>query len=369
MYEEHAPAKLKDDQIAQTITVPPNELAALLNNNNNKFHYYWTSPVATAAPALVHEFQWIKQLHNTDEHPLLDPRGPSLWMGTSGSGTQCHYDVANNIIVQLYGTKRIRIFPPSVGVYNLHVFPDAHPRARKSQVVDFERCCNDDENNNDGDMSQQRRFPHFANLPHPALDVILRPGDALEIPAFWFHHVENGRIPNNNSNKRNQEGEVDDDDDGDDVPSVSLNSFALSKPMMIEPLGHHATVDVELVPAALKALGTALIRGMNVVDDGEEEDFIRRYLLNARYEPLLGDIERGDPARDNNNRHTQKSLTTEQLEAVNSCIERILPDFKNLLKENNDGIALLVGLHLLELWAVEFVGAPSVAKAWDEALS
>jgi hypothetical protein len=33
------------------------------------------------------------------------------------------------------------------------------------------------------------------------------------------------------------------------------------------------------------------------------------------------------------------------------------------------GIALLVVLHLLELWAVEMVGAGSVAEAWDDALS
>ena len=228
MYEEHAPVnvKLKDDQMnaQQTITASPNELATLLqsqsqfNNNttsSSDHHYYYTSPIATSSPNLSPNFQFLQQLRATNEHPLLDPRGPSLWMGTSGSGTQCHYDVANNIIVQLYGSKRVRCYPPSVGLC-LHVFPDAHPRARKSDG-DFDRM-----NNNDDD-TLRLRFPHFVDLPQPSLDVIMRPGDAIEIPAFWFHNVENGRIPFNTITK----------EEGDDAPSVSVNSFSLSQPMMM----------------------------------------------------------------------------------------------------------------------------------------
>lgn len=49
-------------------------------------------------------------------------------------------------------------------------------------------------------------------------------------------------------------------------------------------------------------------------------------------------------------------------------MEQILTDFYQLLtegenKDNRIGIELLVGLHLSELWAVELVGAPLLAKA------
>ena len=446
MYEE-------SHDVTNIITVSPNELSALLQqqqqqsttNNRDRdttkttteaadYHYYWTAPIKSVAPAslLDDEFQWYKQLYNNNDNDneLLDPRGPSLWMGTSGSGTQCkffccfcitpfsppvcrhfifscldtpnvsmflatccigHYDVANNIIVQLYGTKRIRCYPPSMGIYNLHVFPDAHPKARKSQV-DFDIIDDDD--------VHKERFPHYyynENIPKPTLDVILQPGDALEIPAFTFHHVENGHIPN-----AKEEEEDDDENNGHvDLPSVSLNSFALSKPMMIaqgifqkasRPMGRNVTTeDVQLyAPSILRALGISLIQQLDIDNTaGKEVEFIRKYLLEARYSPLMDSIDGNSPTttasirrKTSNEMHTQKVLTNEQLQTINSCIERIIPDFHLLIDkedhgegsnsihhDDGKGIVLLVAFHLMELWAVELVGAESVASAWDDALS
>ena len=105
MYEE-------SHDVTNIITVSPNELSALLQqqqsttNNRDRdttkttteaadYHYYWTAPIKSVAPAslLDDEFQWYKQLYNNNDNDneLLDPRGPSLWMGTSGSGTQCKF--------------------------------------------------------------------------------------------------------------------------------------------------------------------------------------------------------------------------------------------------------------------------------------
>ena len=92
------------------------------------------------------------------------PRKTSLWVGGSGSTTHCHYDVADNILGQCAGAKRVRCWAPSAH-WALHPFPDAHPLARKAQIA-------------------------IADLPAPDLDVLLEPGDALTIPAFWFHHCE-----------------------------------------------------------------------------------------------------------------------------------------------------------------------------------
>lgn len=390
-----------DECDSPTISVSPNEFANLLHRtasgpsllsdiNESMRHYYWTSPVVDAVPHLSSLFnQHVHLLHkSSDDRTLLDPRGPSLWMGTSGSGTQCHYDVANNVILQLHGSKRVRVWRPSDGVYRLHTYPDAHPRSRKSQV--------DLDVDDDDDSTLRWRYPHYycTHTPlRPTLDVILRPGDALYLPAFWFHHVENGQLPGLISGV--------DTVDVIDGPSVSLNSFALSKPMMIarkifasasRPMDATALDEDDddtmerrhrRVLAVLGALGTQLIRELNVVDYGEELGFIRKYLLEARYIPLV--------IIEDNNRINKEplirrevsnyDLTNEQKLAVESCIERIMPDFRQLLggshvgEDINNGngsdgvgIALLVGLHLLELWAVEIVGPALVAKAWDDVL-
>ncbi len=121
MYEE-SQQQQQHDVMPNIITVSPNELSALLqqqSTTNNRdhndtetsssssttttaaaaaaaYHYYWTAPIKSVAPAsLLDEFQWYKQLYsnndNDDVDELLDPRGPSLWMGTSGCGTQCEF--------------------------------------------------------------------------------------------------------------------------------------------------------------------------------------------------------------------------------------------------------------------------------------
>eukprot|EP00956_Cyclotella_meneghiniana_P018416 scaffold30636_cov100-Cyclotella_meneghiniana.AAC.5 len=354
MYEEIGASKLQDD-ITPTITATPNELESLIQRNRgtSDYHYYWTSPIASVMASTT-DFQWHAQIQ--DKTAFLDPRGPSLWMGTAGSGTQCHYDVADNIIVQLYGTKRVRIYHPIVGVNNLHVFPDAHPKARKSQV-DFDFVVN---GGSDDDEVMRQRFPHYYHdIPSPVLDVTLQPGDAIEIPAFWFHHIENGVLYNKSAGRH------------EDAPSISLNSFALSKFMMTaqtifqkasRPLGSGANN----VSSGLKELGIRLISSLNIVDDGQEANIIRRYLLEARYHPLI------------NNTQVQYNkatglLTDAELQTIDFCIERILPDFQALIMAgeknvmNKNGIVLLVALHLLELWTIELVGdAKYMESIWDD---
>jgi hypothetical protein len=362
MYEEHAPTKLKDDTATQVLERSPKEFIEMLYNqegNFDKHHTYWTSPINDIAPDLLKRVPNYESLHDDDTvsrqpKPQLDPRGPSLWMGTSGSATQAHYDVADNVIVQLYGSKRIRCYAPDAFA-ELYVFPDAHPRARKSQV--------------NFDQPDYDRFPQFASLLDPVMDVVLQPGDAIAIPAFWFHHVENGRLPNSASIESNDLHSI-----GADEPSVSLNVFALSKSMMTaqgifrdasRPLGFLAVANneseqYEFAVAALHALGWGLFEGLGL--QGTPRAYIQTHLFDRRYTSL--DI--STTRNGNSNIATKtKSLTASEQEKVSLCIERLLPQFEAL---KSDGISSLVFCHLLELWAVEFVGAPSVADAWEAVL-
>ena len=145
-------------------------------------YLYYTSPVSehAALPALVPGWEVLAadsaklMSKSLDAAPILacEP-WMQWWVGSGGATTQAHYDVADNLFVQLHGRKEFWLFPPDAALC-LHVYPDAHPRARKSQV-----CL---------ERPDAARHPMVAALPEP-LRVVLEPGDALAIPAFWFHHV------------------------------------------------------------------------------------------------------------------------------------------------------------------------------------
>jgi len=135
------------------------------------FHYY-TCGVKLHAPSFDEQacpgWQRLVVDESAAAHRHSTPAHSSMWVGGKGSTTQAHYDVLNNIFVQVYGRKRFRLWGPQAHAM-LRVFPDAHPRARKARVlVDGCRTV----------------------LAPPEVDVTLEAGQALFIPAFWFHHVE-----------------------------------------------------------------------------------------------------------------------------------------------------------------------------------
>lgn len=196
-----------------------------------------------------------------------------------------------------------------------------------------------------------------------------------------------------------------------DGPSVSLNMFALSVPMLVaqrifqgasRPFGNLAAAAAaapgggpqsldnnmaaerhyQFAVEALRALGWALLKGLHVQES--PEIFIRTFLLDSRYAPLGHDPvaklnsstneDCCERERRQQQQQQRRNLTALEQENVDVCIARILTEFESLRssKEQNvvddNGIAVLVVCHLLELWAVELVGAPQVANAWEAAL-
>lgn len=90
-----------------------------------------------------------------------------FWMGPEGSFTPLHHDLTNNMLVQIYGRKKVTLIPAMQvpWLYNdLHVY---------SQV----------------------NFPEVDLSTHPLmenvtpLEVMIEPGDALFIPIGWWHCV------------------------------------------------------------------------------------------------------------------------------------------------------------------------------------
>lgn len=100
----------------------------------------------------------------------------SIWIGNR-TCIAAHFDNTDNIACVVAGRRRFTMFPPDQ-ISNLYVGPlDLTPAGQPVSLVDIRNP----------DLS---RFPRYAR----ALEVVevaeLEPGDAVYVPALWWHHVE-----------------------------------------------------------------------------------------------------------------------------------------------------------------------------------
>ena len=108
----------------------------------------------------------------------LGERAPlaSIWMGTR-TRIAAHNDVPDNLACVAAGRRRFTLFPREQ-FRNLYLGPvDNTPAGRAVSMVDFHAPDLD-------------RHPRFAEALAHARVAELGPGDALHIPALWWHHVE-----------------------------------------------------------------------------------------------------------------------------------------------------------------------------------
>jgi tRNA wybutosine-synthesizing protein 4 len=80
-----------------------------------------------------------------------------------------HYDVMDNILINVVGRKRVVLFPVSQH-NNLYVSGSSSPVLN----IDFPNLS---------------KYPRYLEAHQASVEVILGPGDALLIPALWFHHI------------------------------------------------------------------------------------------------------------------------------------------------------------------------------------
>lgn len=101
--------------------------------------------------------------------PYLKGAGGMIWIGPGGTFTPLHFDLTNNLIAQIVGTKELLIAPPSETrlLYNhRHVFSQVHDLADAARLEQFPRA---------------REARTFA--------VTLGPGDLIYMPVGWWHQV------------------------------------------------------------------------------------------------------------------------------------------------------------------------------------
>eukprot|EP01034_Spumella_vulgaris_P024083 gene24083-30386_t len=136
-----------------------------------------------------------------------------MWLGGEGVLATAHYDTVNNVYIQLSGSKRFRLLPPSslrlVGLHGRH-----HPYACQSRIADLSTgkgFTNRKELSVLGDHITQRDSTQnsdhtcvsidtndditSASISVPPgytsslIEVVLHPGDILLIPPFWLHEA------------------------------------------------------------------------------------------------------------------------------------------------------------------------------------
>lgn len=94
----------------------------------------------------------------------------NLWFGPGGNVTRLHYDVPNNFLAQVCGSKRFVMFPPGD---MSRLYPFRTKSYNMSQV-----------NIDEPDLE---RFPRFRDAR--PVEITLQPGEMLFIPSFWWHQV------------------------------------------------------------------------------------------------------------------------------------------------------------------------------------
>lgn len=100
----------------------------------------------------------------------------SIWMGTR-TRIAAHNDVPDNLACVAVGRRRFTLFPREQ-FRNLYLGPvDNTPAGRAVSLVDFH-------------APDFARFPLFREALAHAQVAELGPGDALHIPAMWWHQVE-----------------------------------------------------------------------------------------------------------------------------------------------------------------------------------
>jgi hypothetical protein len=129
--------------------------------------YAGSAPASEAMPGFAPE----------NPMPLLNPGiEPRLWLGNS-SRVAAHYDNSRNIACCVAGTRRFTIFPPDQ-IGNLYLGPLEFTMAGPpASMVDFH-------------APDYARYPKFRDAEKAGMIAELEPGDALYMPALWWHHVE-----------------------------------------------------------------------------------------------------------------------------------------------------------------------------------
>ena len=140
------------------------------------------NPFAIALQA-ISVTQSLPNFASLNHQPLLDNSiQPTMWLGNRATVAP-HYDIHDNLACVVAGRREFSLFPPDQ-IENLYPGPVlVTPGGVPVSMVDI----------NNPDMD---RFPKYTKALSLAQQATLEPGDAIYIPALWWHGVKSLEIFN-----------------------------------------------------------------------------------------------------------------------------------------------------------------------------
>lgn len=149
------------------------EFVDLIENGGDSNNYYMTANnTQKNIDAIKAAFKDVRNFGKGKGYRSMVKDDPTFstyfWMGPKGVFTPLHHDLTNNMLVQIYGSKKVTLIPAwqVPWVYNdMHVYSEVG-------------------------------FPKYDLKTHPLMqhitpiEIILEAGDALFIPIAWWHCVD-----------------------------------------------------------------------------------------------------------------------------------------------------------------------------------